>query len=116
MTPAQSAWLRPSHSRHARASGTTSSPSSPLIQLLLASLGRPRVVHELSSLAWANAPCARVAQLGLRPAAEPLLAVLVNLLLPERHGLLEHVDRVLACRQRVLAMRRRDGDHDARLA
>src|SRR5205823_3689424 len=52
----------------------------------------------------------------LRAPPEPLLAALVDLLLPERHRLLERVDRVLARRQRVVAVRRRDGDRDARLA
>src|SRR5436190_14677139 len=46
-------------------------------------------------------------------AADPLLAALVGLLLPEWHGLLERVDRVLAGGERIPSMRRRDGDHHA---
>ena len=57
---------------------------------------------------WASSP--------LRAAADPLLAARVELLLPERHLRLERLDRVGACRQRVLPVRRRDGDRDARLA
>src|SRR5262249_20884358 len=51
-----------------------------------------------------------------RPPAEPLLAALVDLLLPERHRLLERVDCVLAGGEGILAVRSRDGDRDARLA
>ena len=50
------------------------------------------------------------------PTANPLLAALVDLLLPQRHGLLEPVDGVLAGRERVAAVRRRHGDHDRRLS
>src|SRR6266540_3697285 len=50
------------------------------------------------------------------PAADPLLAALVDLFLPERHPFFERVDRVLARGERVLAVRRRDGDHDGRFA
>src|SRR4051812_24867037 len=57
-----------------------------------------------------------VPDLNLRTAPDPLLAALVDLLLPERHALLERVDRVLARCERVGAVRRGDGDHDARLA
>src|SRR4051812_6722480 len=57
-----------------------------------------------------------VPDLNLRTAPDPLLAALVDLLLPERHALLERVDRVLAGGERVGPVRRRDGDHDARLA
>src|SRR5215210_3484968 len=66
--------------------------------------------------------CARAAPLCAGPCvasralADPFLAALVHLLLPERHRLLERVDRVLARCQCVLAVRRGDGDHDARLA
>jgi hypothetical protein len=48
-------------------------------------------------------------------ASDPLLAALVELLLPEGYPLLERVDRVLARGQRLLPVRRRDGDDDARL-
>src|SRR5437879_4776323 len=50
------------------------------------------------------------------PAADPLLATLVDLLLPERHALLQLVDRVLARPERVLAVGGRDRDHHRRLA
>src|ERR687886_1959602 len=52
----------------------------------------------------------------LRTAADPLLSPFVDLLLPERDGLLQAVDRVPAGGERVVAMRSRDGDRDARLA
>src|SRR5215211_2898229 len=52
----------------------------------------------------------------LGTAPQPFLAALVDLLLPERHGLLEPVDRLAAGGQRVLPVRCRDGDHHARLA
>ena len=42
---------------------------------------------------------------GLRAPPDPLLAALVDLLLPQGHGLLERVDRVLAGGERILAMR-----------
>src|SRR5258707_13078613 len=45
------------------------------------------------------------------PAADPLLAALVDLFLPERHALLQLVDRVLTRRERVLAGGGRDRDH-----
>src|SRR6266851_1995263 len=63
-------------------------------------------------------PLLVAARLGanLGTAADPLLAALVELLLPERHLVLEEVDRVLARGQCVLAMRRGDRDDDARLA
>src|SRR3954451_5080730 len=48
--------------------------------------------------------------------ADPLLAARVDLLLPQRDGVLERVDRLLARRERVGAVRARYGDHDARLA
>src|SRR5207342_1347089 len=50
------------------------------------------------------------------PAADPLLAALVDLLLPEGDVDLEGVDRVLAGGERVVAVGRGDGDGDARLA
>src|ERR1051325_10548473 len=50
------------------------------------------------------------------PAADPLLAALVDLLLPERHRLLERVDRLAAGGQRSLAVRGGDRDRDARRA
>src|SRR2546429_2806079 len=52
----------------------------------------------------------------LGPLADPLLAALVDLLLPERHADLERVDRLLTGGERVLPVRRRHGDHDARVA
>src|SRR5581483_7866469 len=51
-----------------------------------------------------------------RAAADPLLAALVDLLLPERDRLLERVDRFRAGCQRGGAVRRRDRDHDRGLA
>ena len=65
-------------------------------------------------LGWGRLDAAAAVQLALetrrgatagrrpRAAADPLLAALVDLLLPERHGLLERVDRVLARGERVL--------------
>src|SRR4051794_1322757 len=61
-------------------------------------------------------PGADGAAAGLRAPADPLLPALVDLLLPQRDGLLERVDRVLAGGERVGAVRRGDGDHDARAA
>ncbi len=49
-------------------------------------------------------------------APDPLLAALVHLFLPQRHALLERVDRVPAGGERVLAMGSRHGDHDRSLA
>src|SRR3954462_10520540 len=48
--------------------------------------------------------------------ADPLLAALVHLFLPEGHVDFEDVDRVLARRKRVGAVRGADGDDDGRLA
>src|SRR5436190_22584876 len=44
--------------------------------------------------------------------SDPFLAALVDLLLPERDLLLQRVDSVLAGGERVLPVRRRDGDHN----
>src|SRR6266487_2251147 len=63
-----------------------------------------------------NGSAARGSHSRLRTASDPLLAAFVELLLPERHSFLERVDRVLARGERVLAVWRGDGDHDARLA
>src|SRR5690242_10940190 len=49
-------------------------------------------------------------------AADPFLAALVHLFLPEGHLDLEDVDRVLARGERVLAVRGADRDHHRRLA
>src|SRR4026207_1976775 len=54
--------------------------------------------------------------LDLGTAADPLLAALVELLLPERHLAFERVDCFLARGKCVLPVWRRDGDHDAGLA
>src|SRR5215218_6688267 len=54
--------------------------------------------------------------LNLRSASDPLLAAFVDLLLPERHPLLERVDRVLARGEGILAMLSRDGDDDGCLS
>src|SRR5439155_3945867 len=58
----------------------------------------------------------RAALAVLRASADPLLAALVELLLPERHALLERVDHVFARGEGVLAVRRRDGDRHTRFA
>src|SRR6266571_2278768 len=47
--------------------------------------------------------------------ADPLLAALVDLLLPQRDGLLERVDRLAEGCQSVGSVRGRNGDRDARL-
>ena len=51
-----------------------------------------------------------------RSSPDPLLAALVDLFLPERHRDLQLVDRLVAGGESVAAMRRGDGDDDARLA
>src|SRR5882724_8882099 len=59
---------------------------------------------------------AGLSQRKLRTASDPLFAALVELLLPERHLLLERVDRVLARSKGILPVRRRHGDDHARFA
>ena len=49
----------------------------------------------------------------LGAAADPFFAALVDLLLPERHRLLERVDRLLHAARAAGAVRRRDGDRHA---
>src|SRR5256885_17134696 len=58
----------------------------------------------------------RATSSNLGPAPDPFLPTLVRFLLPERDVLLERVDRLLARSEGILAVRRRNGDHDARLA
>src|SRR5262245_42261206 len=63
-----------------------------------------------------STPCGIAPGGELRPLSDPLLAADVELLLPQRHGLLEGVDRLAARLEGSRAVCGRDGDHDARLA
>ena len=74
----------------------------PLRQLAPVRAGMDRLVvagdlGRLHEITVAGSPAS-----GLRAAPDPLLAALVDLLLPERHDLLEPVDRVLAGGEGVL--------------
>src|SRR5205085_1299517 len=85
----------------------------PATRLGLAQRRRGRRARKLA--ADTRAPH-QTAALTSRPAPDPLLAALVDLLLPERHRRLESVDRLLAGGESGLPVWRRDGDQDAGLA
>src|SRR5947199_85500 len=78
-----------------------------------------KTVSPPASIAWRRiVRSTRSSRVTTLPALEshPDLAVLEVLLLPDGHRALERVDRVLARLERLVTMRRRHGDEDARLA
>src|SRR3970282_906383 len=84
------------------------------------SLGRSRTMRGAPQWGqyWSSSPGADGSSATSldRLALDPDLAALPDLLLPDRDDLLEAVDQVVTGLERLLAVRRGDGDEEGRLA